>query len=51
MKRVIPFFILFGLFFCSKNTGVLFEKTSYADLLKKSGTLDKPILVDVFSDG
>ncbi|MBN1997338.1 hypothetical protein JW935_07295 [candidate division KSB1 bacterium] len=51
MKRFLPFFILLGVFFCSKKTGVVFETTSYADLLEKSKALGKSILVDVYSDG
>jgi len=50
MKKLMPFFILLSIFCCSRNTGVLFEKTNYTDLLEKSKTLEKPIIVDVFSD-
>jgi hypothetical protein len=51
MKNLFGMALSFFLMGCMSEQGVVFEEIGYQQILEKAQKLNKPILVDVFSDG
>jgi hypothetical protein len=51
MNKLFCLVFVLLLLSCSSEKGVFFEDVSFQEALVKAQQLDKPIMIDVFSDG